>query len=71
MRNKLIAQRYSKALIDLAVERNQLEDVKADIDFIRSAMTPELRVTMASAVISDHKKIDVWRAVMKGKVVVT
>jgi len=67
MRNKLIAQRYSKALIDLAVERNQLEDVKADIDFIRSTMIPELRVTMASAVISYHKKIDVWRAVFKDR----
>ena len=51
MRNKLIAQRYSKALIDLAIEKNQVDEVKADIDFIRSTLTPELRTALASPVV--------------------
>ena len=43
MRNKLVAQRYSKALMDLAIEKNELEETKADIDLIRAITTPELR----------------------------
>jgi len=67
MRNKLIAQRYSKALIDLAIQNNQLEQVKADIDLIRSSLTPELRMTMASSVVSGSKKTDIFRAIFKGR----
>jgi F-type H+-transporting ATPase subunit delta len=63
MRNKLVAQRYSKALIDLAIEKNELEQVKTDIDFIRATFTPELRMIMASPVISDSKKTQIFKAV--------
>src|SRR5215831_12511344 len=67
MQNKLVAQRYAKALIDLAVERNELEKAKTDIDFIRACMTPELRMVMASPVISDKKKTEVFRTIFKEK----
>jgi len=67
MRNKLVAQRYSKALIDLAIEKNELEQVKADIDFIRSTFTPEFRMVMASPVISGQKKIELFKAVFSDK----
>jgi len=67
MQNKLVAQRYAKALIDLAVERNELEKAKEDIDFIRASMTPELRMVMASPVISDKKKTEVFRTIFKEK----
>ena len=67
MRTTLIAQRYSKALIDLAIQKDQLDQVKADIELIRSMLTPELRMVMASAVISDHKKTEIFRAVYKDK----
>src|ERR1043166_3512989 len=67
MRTNLIAQRYSKALMDLAIEKNQLEAVKADIDLIRGSMVPELRMAMASSVISDHKKTEIFRAIFKDK----
>src|SRR5574337_615373 len=67
MQNKLVAQRYAKALVDLAVERNELEKAKSDIDFIRSCMTPELRLVMASPVISDKKKTEIFRTVFKDK----
>jgi len=65
MQNKLVAQRYAKALIDLAVERNELEKTKEDIDFIRASMTPELRMAMTSPVIADKKKTEIFRAVFK------
>jgi len=67
MQNKLVAQRYAKALIDLAIERNELEKTKEDIDFIRASMTPELRMVMASPVISDKKKTEIFRAVFKDR----
>jgi F-type H+-transporting ATPase subunit delta len=67
MQNKLVAQRYAKALIDLARERNELEQAKADIDLIRASMTPELRMAMASPVISDRKKTEVFRSIFKDR----
>lgn len=67
MQNKLVAQRYAKALIDLAIERNELEKAKEDIDFIRASMSPELRMVMASPVISGKKKTEIFRAVFKDR----
>jgi F-type H+-transporting ATPase subunit delta len=67
MQNKLVAQRYAKALIDLAVERNELEQTKADIDFIRFSMTPELRMIMASPVINDSKKTQIFKSIFTDK----
>lgn len=68
MQNKLVAQRYAKALIDLAIERNQLEEVKADIDFIRQALTPEFGSVLLSPVISDHKKSQIFKAIFENKI---
>ena len=67
MQNKLVAQRYAKALIDLAVERNELEKAKEDINFIRASMTPELRMVMASPVIGDKKKTEIFRTIFQDK----
>ena len=68
MQNKLVAQRYAKALIDLAVERNQLEEVKADIDFIRQTLTPDFANVLLSPVITDHKKSQIFRTVFENRV---
>ena len=68
MQNKLVAQRYAKALIDLAIERNQLEEVKADIDFIRQSLTPEFTNVLLSPVIGDHKKSQIFKAIFQNKV---
>jgi len=67
MQNKLVAQRYAKALIDLAIQRNELEKTKEDIDFIRASMSPELRMVMASPVIGDKKKTEIFRTIFKEK----
>ena len=68
MRNPLVATRYAKALIDLAVETNQLDVVKADIDFLRRVTTPELRAALGSPVIRGEKKSKVFAAIFHGKV---
>lgn len=67
MQDKLVAQRYAKALIDLAIEKNQLEEVKADIDLIRSSITPEFVTVLLSPVISDSKKTQVFKAVFQNR----
>jgi F-type H+-transporting ATPase subunit delta len=69
MRNKLVAQRYAKALMDLSIERNELEQVKADIDLIRASLTPELKMVMNSSVISGQKKTEIFRAIFKGRLI--
>ena len=61
MQNKLVAQRYAKALMDLAIERNQLEEVKADIDFIRQSL-------LLSPVIGDKKKSQIFKAIFENRV---
>jgi len=68
MQNKLVAQRYAKALIDLAIERNQLEEIKEDIDFIRQSLSPEFVNVLLSPVITDHKKSQIFRAVFENRV---
>jgi F-type H+-transporting ATPase subunit delta len=67
MQNKLVAQRYAKALIDLAVERNELEQAKVDVDFIRASLTPELRMVLGSPVIGDKKKTEIFRMIFKDR----
>jgi F-type H+-transporting ATPase subunit delta len=52
--------------MDLAIERNELEETKADIDFIRTIVTPELRMALASPVLTDHQKTEIFNAVFKG-----
>ena len=65
MRHKLVAQRYAKALMDLAIEKNELEETKSDIDLIRAITTPELRAALASPVITDREKTEIFRRVFK------
>lgn len=67
MRNIIIAQRYAKALMDLAVERNQLEEVMKDIELIRVSNTGEFNAAMLSPVYSDSQKMKVFSAVFGGK----
>jgi len=68
MRNPLVATRYAKALIDLAVDTNQLDAVRKDVDFLRAVQTPELLAMLASPVIRGEKKSKVFRAIFHGKV---
>lgn len=68
MRNQIIAHRYAKALIDLAVERNELDTVLTDIQTIRAAATKEFNSIMVSPVYSDSQKIKIFKAVFTGRI---
>lgn len=68
MRNTRVANRYSKALMDLAVETNQVEAVKRDIEMIRLATTGELNQVLLSPIIRHEKKVQIFTAIFSGKI---
>ncbi|MCU0334750.1 MAG: ATP synthase F1 subunit delta [Chitinophagaceae bacterium] len=69
MQNPRLAARYAKSLIDIAVEQNQLEEVKAEVDrFIGFAkVSPEFRTLFKSPIISSDKKLAILAALNKGQ----
>lgn len=68
MRNPRVAFRYAKALVDYAVEGQQLDAVKKDVDLLRATTTPELNAAISSPVISGERKAKIFSAVFHGRV---
>jgi F-type H+-transporting ATPase subunit delta len=68
MRQPKVAQRYAKALFDLAVERGELEEVKRDLDNIKNLNNSELTTIWMSPVIQGDKKQKIFAALLDGKV---
>lgn len=70
MYNSLIAQRYAKAIFDLALELNVVEEVKADMELIHSVCVSnkDFALMLKSPVIRPEKKIKVIEAVFGKKV---
>jgi F-type H+-transporting ATPase subunit delta len=68
MRNTRVAGRYSKALMDLAIETNQVEAVKNDINLIRESSTAELNQVLQSPIIGHEKKVQIFTAIFSDKV---
>lgn len=68
MRNSRVANRYSKALMDLAIETSQVEAVKKDIENISLATTGELNQVLLSPVIGHEKKVKIFSAIFSGKI---
>ena len=65
-----IAARYSRAFFELAVERNELEQVLRDMALISglSKVNKDFRRMLKSPVISTHKKQVILRDIFKGHV---
>ncbi len=63
MRQTKVAQRYAKAIFDLAVETSKLEDVKKDFELIQSVQNKELHLMLMSPVVKSEKKIAIFEAV--------
>lgn len=70
MQNPRLAGRYAKSLLDLAVERNELETVHNDILFLQQVCrnSREFVSLMKSPVIEPVKKEKVFSAVTDGKI---
>ena len=67
MENPRLAARYAKSLLDLAVEKNSLEETLSDVRLLDSIckVSSEFEMMLRSPVISGEKKIQVINAVVK------
>jgi F-type H+-transporting ATPase subunit delta len=70
MQNPRLAARYAKSLIDLAVERKELDKVYADVQYIQGVgkASPQFLSLMRSPVIKGDKKQAILDALTKGKI---
>lgn len=70
MTGSLIAKRYAKALFDLSLEMNVVEDVKTDMELVQSVCETnnEFNRMLKSPVIRSDKKQKVIEAIFKGKI---
>lgn len=64
-----ISSRYAKSLLDLALERNELEDVKKDIDgFSIATKNRDLYLLLKSPIINSAKKLSIFKTLFDGKI---
>lgn len=63
MRHTKVANRYAKALFDIALEKGELEAVKKDIDLITGIRHRELDVILASPVVTGERKAAIFDAI--------
>jgi F-type H+-transporting ATPase subunit delta len=66
----IVASRYAKSLIDLAVETKQLEEVRADMKLIKSVCETnrEFVTLLESPVVKTDKKMVIFKEVFNGKI---
>jgi len=61
MTNQRVADRYAKSLLDLAVDRSQLDVIKTDVDgLLEMADNRELAMVLQSPVINPSKKQSIF-----------
>jgi F-type H+-transporting ATPase subunit delta len=65
-----VAARYAKALMDLSVEQNDLEEAKNDMVLFHHTLrvNPELKAVLANPIVSHQKKIRILDEVFAKKV---
>lgn len=70
MPNPRLAARYAKSLIDLSIEKGQLETVFADMQWLQAVckQSPEFVNVLRSPVITSDKKQKIVEAVTGGKI---
>ncbi len=69
----IVASRYAKSLIDLAVETKQLEEVRNDMRLIKQVCkeNKEFVVLLESPVVKTDKKMAIFKEIFHGKISVT
>ena len=70
MKESRVASRYAKSLIDLAIEKGQLESVEEDMTLIRNAVREnrDLKLMIDSPIVKSDKKQKVLHAIFAGKI---
>ncbi|MCB0514992.1 MAG: ATP synthase F1 subunit delta [Chitinophagales bacterium] len=65
----IVANRYAKSLLSLAVERNELPEVKKDIDGLSAAFaaSKDLVQLLRSPIIKPEKKLSILHTIFDGK----
>ncbi len=65
----IVASRYSKSLLDLAVEKKQLDKVFSDISVIKTICDTahDFQIFLKSPIIKTDKKVDVLKEIFNGK----
>ncbi|MBI3511082.1 MAG: ATP synthase F1 subunit delta [Bacteroidetes bacterium] len=65
-----VSQRYAKSLLDLSLDKGQLEQVYEDMQLVHSTIhqSHELSVLMHSPVIKTDKKQEILKAIFGGKI---
>lgn len=66
----VVPTRYAKSLIDLAIEKNKLEEVRNDMLVIKNvcSLNHDFVLLLDSPVIKTDKKIAVFKSVFEGKI---
>jgi F-type H+-transporting ATPase subunit delta len=64
-----IASRYAKSLLDLCIEKGQLDAAKADMVMLKGIMdeSRDLRMMLSSPVVKADKKVDILHKLFDGK----
>jgi F-type H+-transporting ATPase subunit delta len=64
-----IASRYAKSLLDLCIEKGQLDAAKADMMLLKGIMddSRDLRMMLSSPVVKADKKVDILHKLFDGK----
>jgi F-type H+-transporting ATPase subunit delta len=70
MLNPRVASRYAKSILDLAIEKGELEKVYADMQFLQAAIksSKEFAAVLKSPVVHADAKNKIFQAVAGGKV---
>ncbi len=70
MNNPRLAIRYAKSLIDLATEKNQLDEVNADMKFLEKIIksNPDFVAVLKSPIIKEDKKNKIIESIIAGRV---
>lgn len=70
MNNPRLAIRYAKSLIDLATEKNQLDEVNTDMKFLQKIIksNPDFVAVLKSPIIKEDKKNKIIESIVTGRV---
>jgi F-type H+-transporting ATPase subunit delta len=70
MQNPRLASRYAKSLVDLAVEKNELDAVHTDMQLLKAIFksNPDVVALLNSPIIKADKKAKILTAVLEGKI---
>lgn len=70
MLNPRLAGRYAKSILDLAIEKGQLEDIYKDMQWLKSISNTnkDFVAVLRSPVIKGEKKVKIIEAVLGGRV---